>query len=68
MEGVSVWPKERERRLAKHLVDRSHRGRNGRRRGRPPLRTRAEKALLVLCLALILAEVAAVAAEMLLRA
>ncbi len=67
MEGVSVGPKERERRLAKRLVDRSHRGRNRRHRSRPPLRTRAVKALLVLCLALIFAEVA-VAAEMLLRA
>ncbi len=67
MEGVSVGPKERERRLAKHLVDRSHRGRNGRRRRHRPMWTRAEKALLVLCLALIFAEVA-VAAEMLLWA
>ena len=67
MEGVSVGPKKRERRLAKHPVDRSHRGRNRRRRSRSPLRTRGVKALLVLCLALIFAEVA-VAAEMLLRA
>ena len=56
MEGVSVGPKERERRLAKHLVDRSHR-RKGlvvRRRRLPPW-TLGEKAALVVSFAFIFA-------------
>ncbi len=57
MEGINdVSPKGRERRLAKHLVDRSHRRGAGRRL--PPSWTRVEKALLVLIVALLLAEVA----------
>ena len=56
MEGVSVGPKERKRRLAKHLVDRSHRGVVVRRR-RPPPWTIGEKDVLVLILALIFAGV-----------
>ena len=58
MEGVYVGPKERERRLAKQLVDRSHRRRNGirgRRRTRPW--TRGKKAELVRSLALLFAAV-----------
>jgi hypothetical protein len=56
-EGVEhVGPKERERRLAEHRVDRSHRGVVVRQR-RPPLWTRGEKAVLVLILALIFAAV-----------
>ncbi len=58
MEGVGVGPKERERRLAKQRVDRSHRIRNGRRHRRLHGWTRGEKALLVLSLAIIFAEVA----------
>ncbi len=54
MEGVSVGPKERERRLAKHLVDRSHRGRAARQRRSLPW-TMGEKAALVLSLALLFA-------------
>ncbi len=59
MEGVSVAPKERKRRLAKNRVDRSHRRRNGRRRPRrrsPPW-TMGEKAVLVLTLAFIFAAI-----------
>ena len=57
MEGVSVGPKERERRLAKQRVDRSHRTRNGRRRRRhPPAWTKGEKAALVVCLSVLFAE------------
>jgi hypothetical protein len=52
--GVYVRPKGRELRLAKHLVDRSHRGVVVRRR-RPPPWTLGEKAALVLCLAFIFA-------------
>ncbi len=58
VEGVNkVSPKERERRLAKHLVDRSHRTRNGHRRRRPPPWTREKRAELVLSLALLFAAV-----------
>ena len=58
VEGVSVDPKERERRLAKQRVDRSHRRRGGiRGRRRPPPWTREKKAELVLSLALIFASV-----------
>ena len=56
MEGLSMGPKERERRLAKHLVDRSHRRRNGLRRRRPPAWTKGEKAALVVCLSVLCAE------------
>ncbi len=57
MEGANnVGPKEREPRLANQRVDRSHRRRYGRRRRRLPW-TRGEKAVLVLCLALIFAGV-----------
>ena len=56
MEGVAVGPKERERRLAKQRVDRSHR-RVVVRQHRPPPWTRGEKAALVLCLALMFAAV-----------
>jgi hypothetical protein len=53
-----VGPKERERRLAKHLVDRSHRRRGVvARRRRPPPWTIGEKDALVLILALIFAGV-----------
>jgi hypothetical protein len=48
-----VSPKERKRRLAKHLVDRSHRGVAVRYR-RSPSWTLGEKAALVLSLAFIL--------------
>jgi hypothetical protein len=58
VEGVNkVSPKERERRLAKQRIDRSYRIRDGRPRRLPPW-TRGEKALLVLWLALLFAEVA----------
>jgi len=62
VEGVSVGPKERERRLANQRVDRSHRRRGGisrgrRRRRQSPLWTLGEKDALVLSLALIFAEV-----------
>ncbi len=57
MEGVYVGPKERERRLAKQRVDRSHRGRNGHRCHRPPPWTREKRAELVLSLALLFAAV-----------
>ncbi len=58
MEGVKkVSQKERERRLAKQRVDRSHRGVVVRLR-RPPPWTLGEKAVLVLSLALIFAAVA----------
>jgi hypothetical protein len=55
VEGVSVGPKERKRRLAKQRVDRSHR-RRGNRRGhrRTPL-TRGEKVVLVLSFAFLFA-------------
>jgi hypothetical protein len=56
VEGVYVGPKERERRLAKQRVDRSHRRRNGRRRRRPPAWTKGEKAALVVCLSVLCAE------------
>ncbi len=59
VEGVGVGPKERERRLARQLIDRSHRRRSSHRRRRcqrPPW-TLGEKAALVLSLAFILAEV-----------
>ena len=48
-----VSPKGRQRRLAEHLVDRSHRG--GVRRRRPPPWTLGQKALLVMSLAFIFA-------------
>jgi hypothetical protein len=56
VEGATVGPKERERRLAKHLVDRSHRRRGVvvRKRRLPPW-TLGEKAALVVSLALIFA-------------
>ena len=54
MEGVSVGPKERERRLAKQRVDRSHRGGVVRQRRSPPW-TMGEKDVLVLSLAFIFA-------------
>ena len=50
VEGATVGPKERERRLAKQRVDRSHRGVVVRDR-RPPPWTIGEKAVLVLSLA-----------------
>ena len=53
-EGVSVGPKERERRLAKQRVDRSHRGVVVR-QCRPPPWTMGEKDVLVLSLAFIFA-------------
>jgi hypothetical protein len=59
--GNHVGPKERERRLARQRVDRSHRGvvvRGVVVRRRPPLWTLGEKAVLVLSLALIFAAVA----------
>ncbi len=59
MEGGSVSPKERERRLANQRVDRSHRrtvGR-GRRHRPPPPWTMGEKDVLVLSLAFIFAGV-----------
>ena len=56
MEGVSVGPKERERRLAKQRVDRSHRGVVVRQRRRHPW-TLGEKAVLVLSLTCIFAAV-----------
>jgi len=58
VEGVSVGPKERERRLAEQRVDRSHRRRGGigcHRRPRPW--TREKKSELVLSLALLFAAV-----------
>ena len=55
MEGVSVGPKERERRLAKRRVDRSHRRRGNRRRHRRPPWTSGEKAVLVLSFAFLFA-------------
>jgi hypothetical protein len=56
VEGVYVGPKERERRLAKQRVYRSHRRRNGRHRRRPPAWTKGEKATLVVCLSVFCAE------------
>ena len=53
-EGVTVGPKERERRLTKQRVDRSHRGVSVRQRRSPPW-TLGEKAALVVSLALIFA-------------
>ena len=53
-EGVTVGPKERERRLTKQRVDRSHRGVSVRQR-RPPPWTIGEKAVLILSLALLFA-------------
>ena len=56
-----MGPKERERRLAKQRVDRSHRTRGRVRRYRRPLPwTLGEKDALVLSLAFIFAEVALV--------
>ena len=55
MKGVDVRPKERERRLAKQRVDRSHRGVVVVRQCRPPPWTRGEKAVLVLSLAFLFA-------------
>jgi hypothetical protein len=58
-EGATVRPQERERRLTKQRVDRSHRRTGGRRRCRrpPPPWTLGEKAVLVLILAFIFAGV-----------
>jgi hypothetical protein len=56
VEGATVGPKERERRLAYQQVDRSHRGVAVRRR-RPSPRTIVEEAVLVLSLAFICAGV-----------
>jgi hypothetical protein len=57
VEGVNkVSPKERERRLAKQRVDRSHRVVVVRQR-RPPPWTLGEKDVLVLCLAFIFAAI-----------
>jgi hypothetical protein len=50
-----VSPKGRQRRLAEHLVDRSHRGVV--RRRRPPPWTPGQKALLVMSLASIFAAI-----------
>ena len=50
-EGATVGPRERERRLAKQRVDRSHRGVVVRQRRLPPW-TRGEKAVLILSIAL----------------
>jgi hypothetical protein len=50
-EGVTVGPRERERRLVKQRVDRSHIGVVVRQRRSPPW-TRGEKAVLVLGIAL----------------
>ena len=58
MEGVDVRPKERERRLAKQRVDRSHRGVVVVvRQCRPPPWTTGEKALLALSIAILFADV-----------
>jgi cell division protein FtsL len=58
VDGVYVGPKERGRRLGNQRVDRSQRrGGSVRRRSRPRW-TRGEKVMLVLILALLLAEVA----------
>jgi hypothetical protein len=59
VEGGSVGPKERERRLAKQRVDRSHRSTGGgrRRRRRALLWTIGEKAVLVLSFAFIFAAI-----------
>ena len=54
VEGATVGPKERKRRLAKQRVDRSHRSVVDRQR-RPPAWTRGEKAVLVLSLAFLFA-------------
>ena len=55
MEGINnVSPKERERRLAKQRIDRSHRGVVVRQR-RPPAWTRGEKAVLILSFAFLFA-------------
>jgi hypothetical protein len=53
-EGETVGPKERERRLTKQRVDRSHRGVSVRQRRSPPW-TIGEKAVLILSLALLFA-------------
>ena len=53
-EGVTVGPRERERRFVKQRVDRSHRGVVVRQRRSPPW-TRGEKAVLILSLALLFA-------------
>jgi hypothetical protein len=57
VEGATVGPKERERRLAKQRVDRSHRGVVVVRHRRPPPWTRGEMDVLVLSLAFIFAGV-----------
>jgi hypothetical protein len=58
VEGVNkVSPKERERRLAKQRVDRSHRRRGRRLRHRRPPWTMGEKDVLVLSLAFIFAAI-----------
>ncbi len=57
VEGVDVRPKERERRLAKQRVDRSHRGVVVVRQCRPPPWTTEEKAVLALSIAILFADV-----------
>jgi hypothetical protein len=58
VEGVYyVRPKERERRLAKQRVDRSHRGVGGVRQCRPPPWTTGETAVLALSIAILFADV-----------
>ena len=57
VEGVDVRPKERERRLAKQRVDRSHRGVVVVRQCRPPPWTTGEKAVLALSIAILFADV-----------
>ncbi len=57
-----MGPKERERRLAKQRVDRSHRRGVLVRRSRPPTWTKEEKSVLVLSLAFIFAAIAIVLA------
>ena len=57
MKGVDVRPKERERRLAKQRVDRSHRGVVGVRQCRPPPWTIGERAVLALSFFILFADV-----------
>jgi hypothetical protein len=66
VEGGSVGPKERERRLAKQRVDRSHRGVAVRQR-RPSPWTLGEKDVLVLTLAFIFAAIVLAIVMFLLR-
>ncbi len=55
-EGATVRPQERERRLTKQRVDRSHRGVTVRQR-HPPLWTLGEKAVIIVSLAFLFAGV-----------